>query len=509
MQLRKHQKALVDICGEILQNRKINLIIASVTPGGGKSAMPVIIADNLIPAIADRICWVVPRNNLKIQGEAEFIEPRWHTKHRIIAAANGPDMPQGLSGYVTTYQAIAENPKVHFDEFSRHRYILFMDEPHHISVGSSWENALEPLVKMSTLCVDASGTFSRHDGKKIAFLKYDGEYVDLKENETTRVINYTRKDALAEGAIVKIIPDLIDGHAEWKDSELDTAVQSAKISSYEDGHKALYAALRTEYAYQLLSKGTMLFSNFINTEKADAKLLVVAPNIEYAKRYNEWLISKGHLSRIATSEESDVALRNINDYKRGAFNVLVTVAMAYEGLSVPEISHLVLLTFIRSVPWIDQCLARLNRVSKGKQFGLVIGPKDPKLLKAIKMINNDQMVPIQMQPEMFEPVAKKEGNGIVTPWIHPHASVAEGIDQLSELSIAPFIQPSQQEKNLKTEINKIRTMVVNGKKPGASMVAKKIINKKIRNTIGKTISEASIPELEKVWMKLRKDYLTK
>ena len=38
--------------------------------------------------------------------------------------------------------------------------------------------------------------------------------------------------------------------------------------------------------------------------------------------------------------------------------------MAYEGLSVDEISHIIALTHIRSVPWIEQMLARAVRINK-------------------------------------------------------------------------------------------------------------------------------------------------
>jgi superfamily II DNA or RNA helicase len=62
---RRHQRETVEVCREILEGRPVREIILSVTPGGGKSFVPVIIAENLTPAIAEKICWVVPRNSLK------------------------------------------------------------------------------------------------------------------------------------------------------------------------------------------------------------------------------------------------------------------------------------------------------------------------------------------------------------------------------------------------------------------------------------------------------------
>jgi superfamily II DNA or RNA helicase len=170
--LRKHQRETVEVCLEILSGKPIREIILSVTPGGGKSFVPVIIAENLIPAIAEKLCWAVPRNSLKYQGEGEFCDPRWMTSKRIRAAENGDDLSRGLAGYVTTYQAVGQNPECHAAEFKRHKYILFLDEFHHVAEGSEWHKAIKPMVDSAILVVLASGTLSRGDGERIAFLEY-------------------------------------------------------------------------------------------------------------------------------------------------------------------------------------------------------------------------------------------------------------------------------------------------------------------------------------------------
>ena len=54
--LRHHQQKIVDACKEILSGAGIKEIVLSVTPGGGKSFVPVILAENLIPSIAEKIC---------------------------------------------------------------------------------------------------------------------------------------------------------------------------------------------------------------------------------------------------------------------------------------------------------------------------------------------------------------------------------------------------------------------------------------------------------------------
>jgi superfamily II DNA or RNA helicase len=319
--LRKHQRETVEVCREILSGEPIKEILMAVTPGGGKSFIPVIIAENLIPAIAEKICWVVPRNSLKYQGEGEFCDPRWKTSKRIRAADNGDDLSRGLAGYVTTYQAVGQNPECHAAEFKRYKYILFLDEFHHIAEGSEWHRSIEPLVKSAALVILASGTLSRGDGQRIAFLGYVSGEPFLDNLTTRRVITYSRSAAIADGAILPVRFNLVDGDAEWE--EMDGHHSTSKLSG-EESAKALFTALRTEFADHLLDAAIKEYAEILYNYR-EAKLLVVAPDIKIAKTYYNYLARRGLPSRIATSDDTPQARKNIADYKRGAFSILVTV----------------------------------------------------------------------------------------------------------------------------------------------------------------------------------------
>ena len=90
-------------------------ILAAVTPGGGKSLLPVLAAASLIKAgLIDRVCWIVPRDSLRLQAEEAFADLVWRATldHALSvrAADNTPDPSRGLAGYVTTYQASPPHP---------------------------------------------------------------------------------------------------------------------------------------------------------------------------------------------------------------------------------------------------------------------------------------------------------------------------------------------------------------------------------------------------------------
>lgn len=513
--LRKHQLDMVNICKEILAGKPINTIIPSVTPGGGKSLLPVILAELLIPRIADRILWVVPRNSLKYQGEGDFINDMVPTKHRVRAVdGNGPDPARGFSGYITTYQAIGHNPGLHAKETSRKRYIVFLDEPHHISEDSSWETAVKPVIDNAVLTIYASGTLSRGDGQKIAFLDYSGIHINLQDKEHIRVIHYSRSQAIRECAIVPVRFHTLDGSAEWKEKGVVESVDKLSEANKNTG-KALFTALSTEYAYHLLDE---CLNHWIDSLKTfSGRLLVVAPNIEIAKEYQAYLQEKHFPSVIATSDDTPAAKKAIEDTKKGIFSVLVSVAMAYEGLSIKPVTHIACLTNIRSVPWLEQCFARANRTCEGKTEGHVFGPRDPRFIEAIKMIEREQLVSLSEKEERFsnnEFSGSTSGSGGHKGWEPLKSSILGGSTALEEglFSEVPqhhheSISPSDQEAVLKKQIRDLRRVILNNTRPGSSLSKARVFDMTAKNAGGyKKIDLMSIDELVSAWQAVTKRF---
>jgi superfamily II DNA or RNA helicase len=508
--LRKHQREILDVCQEILEGKQIREIVLSVTPGGGKSFVPVILAENLIPTIAEKICWVVPRNSLKYQGEDEFCNPYWQTNKRIRAADNGLDLTRGLTGYVTTYQAVGIDPACHALEFKQHKYILFLDEFHHIADGSEWHKAIEPLVASAALVVFASGTLSRGDGNKIAFLRYEYSNASLsvfKNTESIRFIMYPRSKAIADGAIMPVQFQLVDGEAEWE--ELDGHRNTSALSS-EESAKALFTALRTEFADHLLNIALREFTEMVYNYR-EAKMLVVAPNIEIAKTYYDYLARRGHKVRIATSEDTPQARNNIQDFKRHAYGILVTVAMAYEGLNVPSVSVICCLSHIRSVPWLEQCFARANRITGMKTKAIVYAPADWGFRKAVKMIEQEQLVPLsnpEGQQELLQKEEQREGDGEARPWIIPVSSTAHNGETEAPPPVDhPPCSPSQAEKILRKNIEGIITAFIKNIPYGSRRAHSKMLYRRMKLICNKPVAEMNQKELEEVWLWVRKEYV--
>ncbi len=372
MRLRRHQQELLTVCDRILRGAPITTILCGVTPGGGKSLLPQILAHHLIPTIADRLCWIVPRKALQDQGARGFQDPAHRNiiGHRLecMSATNITNPTRGHAAYITTYQALAaDTRRINAKEFRKHRYLLVLDEPHHVEESGLWHEALQPLVDQAVLTCLMSGTFERGDQNPIAFVPYtyldDGVAIDWQETETQAVIRYGLREAWQEEAVIDLDVHYVDCQASWEQHGQSYVVESL-ANAKDKTAPALYTALHSDAALQLLEMGVAGWQVTKSTNPR-AKMLVVAATIDQAKRYTTWFADRHLRATIATSDDSGAAHQAIAAFKRtgpGGYDILITVAMAYEGLDVPAITHLICLTHIRTKPWIEQVVHRATRV---------------------------------------------------------------------------------------------------------------------------------------------------
>ena len=439
-------------------------VLAAVTPGGGKSLLPVIAASGLIAAgLVERVVWIVPRDSLRLQAEEAFADPVWRTAldHALSvrAADNGRDPCRGLAGYVTTYQGVAAAPALHLAEARRHATLVVTDEVHHLPAlgeepteeaaepegeadlfaapgfdagadgppepedASAWSRALAPVLAAARVRLHLSGTLERADGRAILWLPYrraqvaKAREVDL-DAPGWRVIGYSRAQALRDRAVLPVTFGALDGEASW--SVRGESQQTGRVAlgphrlagpmPSETTRPALFTALRTEFAEALLREAYLALAELRAERRARlgdgaarglGKLLVVAPDQACARRYldlvRSWL-PKGEAARearLATSSERDARDALAAFRLAPQPSILVTVAMAYEGLDAPEVAVVAALTHIRSRPWLEQMIARATRIDRHAgppetQRALVFHPDDPLFAQFRRRIETEQ-----------------------------------------------------------------------------------------------------------------------
>lgn len=420
MKLRKHQQDFSDIIDRILQGEPINRIIGFITPGGGKSLLALLACRLIREGRADKICWVVPRLTLAYQAEMNFAEQLLPiSKGMLIRATCNEENPcRGQAGYTTTYQSLAVDTRgVHAREFLKHRYILLIDENHHAADGDySWANSLRPMVEHAAYTFFLSGTLSRGDENKIAFMPYiqkgNNTCLDLSPSEDTAIITYSRSDALKERAILPIKFTLFDGEVEWekKGKEFKTKLSKA----YKNSGDAIQTALNTEFGKHIMRKGLDHWQSY-KQDHPRSKLAIVAANITHAKELQKIVHSWGIKALIATSDDSEEAIKAIKEFRYGTSDIMIFVMMCSEGLDIPSLTHIITLTHIRTEAWIVQLVARAVRVDKeagpySSQMAYVFAPDDPPFKRVVDQIKKEQSnIIIKDSEEVDQP--KKKNNG--------------------------------------------------------------------------------------------------
>lgn len=404
MKLRKHQSEMEKVIDRKIAGAPIENIYLYACPGAGKSSIPISVCRLIDAGIVDKIAWIVPRNSLKDQAERNFLDPFFRDLYQhnfvIRSSTNEINPSRSTNGFVTTFQAagIDEQQTIR-REFCNHRYALVLDEFHHLQKDGEWHNAIAPLVDLAKVVIYMSGTPERGDRKPIAFAKYRktgmGLTIDMAEDKNTAVIRYSRRDALAENAILPLNFRCHDGAVEWMtDSGRKVQYGSLQHVPRLDASAAIYTALATEFSEQLLKEGLYHWQNYRRTVNTRSKLMVVTADYNHAKATLNVLRRLGIRSDIATSHETTAAKEAIKRFKYGNLNVLVSIAMAYEGFSCKPLSHLIALTRIRSRSWIEQMIARTVRNdpdSNGrKQAGYIFCPDDPLFRDVIEKVKADQ-----------------------------------------------------------------------------------------------------------------------
>lgn len=469
--------------------------------------------------LAQKLLWIAPRLSLTDQAEREFVNPYFRRllNHniKIRQSTNEINPCRGLNGFATTYNAVGLDDGILVDEFRRHRYILVLDEFHHVQEDSLWQKKLSPLMFNAAYRIMMTGTLERGDNTRIAFVPYRGAGKTaspyIMDNDHTAVIRYTRADALQEKAIIPLAFHLFDGNVEWEDRRgRKVHVSSMAKMNEADANKALYTALKTEFADDLLSHGIAHWQEHRKIYKS-AKCLVVTSNITEAKRHIASLGNIAARADIATSEDSAAALRVINKMKAGKLDVIVTVAMAYEGLNVPEISHIICLTRIRSVSWIEQMTARANRIdpaagSYDEQIGHIFAPADP-LFKLVMAKIEAEQLPITQNKSLRQLPSRgdsEDGGGFrletAPGGITPLSSSLTGKREMV-MGLTPEKTASEQEAELREEIDRHV-----GRFAYTNRYMKQKLNTDIFKYFGKKRAEMTITELERCLQHVRATY---
>jgi superfamily II DNA or RNA helicase len=389
VKLRQHQQDLKDL---ITQQPAPKNVLMHVVPGGGKSLLPGLLLERYPD---HKIAWFVPRLSLRRQAALGLKRMFGIDVHEVDEKTH-VNPSKGTRGFIATHQSLLTSLSMFNFELERCPYIVIVDEVHHAKTGvhgdqpNATARALGNLVNVPVMYM--TGTLDTNDNQRVFGIPYRysagvGHVID-PDGFDGSVIRYTRENALREGAIVPIKFELHDGDVGWKDGEVASTMKLSRAKK-KDANSALFTALNTKFAHQL-------FENAYDKWRLNGdRFLVVVSRQKEAEHYYKLLDDRGVRVGLAIEKNGKEAQSDIEAFREGDLRALVTVQMAYEGLDVPEITHLACLTRIRSVPWIEQMFARAWRAAPGKKVAYAFIPSDLLMMEVVDRIRAEQEAVVQ------------------------------------------------------------------------------------------------------------------
>lgn len=419
--LRSHQEKANSI-GESIATGESDekFVSAYVTPGGGKTLMASLFAHQLLRAKdVEQVLVVVPRTSLRDQFVSGFhapdlglngeLEPNYATTRTLFN--------RKLVGCVTTYQDIAKSPKRWLKFVRAAKTLVVFDETHHLPDESArdtdaeergWTKHARPLAEAAVRVLVMTGSRKRGDGAPRAFIRYGEDRVPVEH------IQYTRRDAIEERAVIGVEVRLCDGEATYWHRFSEHRHKLSQVGAKE-ASRSLRALLNDpDYRNRMLDLALEDFAR--HREVEPSRMIVIAQNRKAAESIHKYLsakVGKYWPCILALSDRpgSHRAIRRFRDLREGT--ILVTCQMAHEGLDVPDCTHLVALTNIRSRPWLEQALSRVTRFDPksslpwADQRAHIYVPDDPEMAQFVGEWIDEQDPRYDDAPTTREPVGER------------------------------------------------------------------------------------------------------
>ena len=406
MQQRRFQRELIDQvvlkAEEAQRSQQYPFsLVGDIYPGSGKTLAMLQAGDTLYKmGHIDTLIILVPRLNLARQVELSWKDNRNSFEPNALGCINHrenkwPLIRKGEAGYVTTYQSLIANPELHQDALQDRRILLALDEAQQLGAdylgmqafastisAEEVKRLVENLNVVGTLVL--SGTPFRADGNRLLFASY--EMRDDGRDYLAADVTATYSDGIEGGYLRQFEATLYDGEVDWQTPHED--LETLTLSQYEHSlRKFLVEA--TGYWQGLVDR---FVEHLTQQQVTDSRFcgLVACYNQEQATDVVSYLCQHYPHLRVlkAISDDGEEAQHNLRRFQEKAYDVLVTVQMAYVGYDQPWINVVLPLTGIREVGYLRQLFARSLRVVRhvpyAKQPAIWVVPADPRMKRFIE-----------------------------------------------------------------------------------------------------------------------------
>jgi superfamily II DNA or RNA helicase len=353
--------------------------LAVATPGAGKTAYALAIAQDLLDArIVERITVVCPTEHLKRQwADAAArvginLDPTFSNSSVSHAA--------GSQGVAVTYAQVGLAPHLFAGRTRARRTLVVLDEVHHAGDARTWGDGVAEAFEDATRRLALTGTPFRTDTSRIPFVDYVEAPDGTHRSRADYVYGYP--DALADGVVRPVLFLAYSGSMRWRTRAGDeVAARLGEPLTQDVTNQALRTALDPDGRWipEVLAAADTRLTE-VRRSVPDAGGLVIATDTTTARAYARTLATiSGEKPVVVLSDESGASER-IESFAAGRARWMVAVRMVSEGVDVPRLSVGVYATTTATPLFFAQAVGRFVRSRRPGETASVFVPSVPRLL---------------------------------------------------------------------------------------------------------------------------------
>ncbi len=439
--LREHQQ---DAVAAALSKSVGGTLTAVIPPGGGKTILALAVLDALYKAgRIDAAVVLTPRLGLCSQFELDWQTVRTHFQpdamNGLVHRENAGIDSLSAFGYVTSYQSLTADSIVH-RRFARRRsgrLAIVCDEAHYLGQklygsGETTEAAkiLANIGKYAAFKLVMTGTPYRSDENPIVFAEYDDD------GNIRADVKITYSDGVAQGFLRPFDAVLFDGTLyQTRRRQRDGASYYAKeaVDLRFTAQQLTKVATDPQF-WQVAARHA--FEKVKELQESWPRYCGIAgcATQEHARQVMAYLESLGARCLLAVSDDNN-AHENLRLFKRGGWDMLVTVGMAHVGYDYKPIAVAAVLNGVREYNWLDQFTMRAGRIvpnrPRAEQTAWIFGLNDRAMRQYINAKRKEAERAVKMRAEDEDPSQGSGlGNGNVGPRLLYNGVELEGISGL-------------------------------------------------------------------------------
>lgn len=418
------------------------IVCLDAFPGSGKTFAALTVINHLVcvrKVIDERATFIyVPRVTLRDQFQADSINQRveWSNLLEIGPAwgvENGDPFfyrSQGQENFaaVSCYSSLESNTDHHLSEIDRAgRSLLILDECdilHETSVdgdakSNKTSHAVKQMIERADVVLLMTGTFFRNGNERILDSVIQYEAHTDEHGKSYHMPRDLVRATYAEGiggsylrqfcyypsnhtGTVQVIKK--DGTRLEKPFRSDSDKHDERMLGYAVRDRKVWTKIVDDMAASLLE-----YRQSMGQPEAVGMVLIPGAmpggkSTTFAESVQSHLKIEYGLNAVyslSTESDSDTTLRGFReqfDSHKGSakFDVLIAVGKAHVGFSQPAITHMALLTHVRSLRWMIQAIMRAGRVcywfkqEVHAQTMHLFGLDDPEMMEIVKYLREEQ-----------------------------------------------------------------------------------------------------------------------